>query len=207
MRPSAEWPAELRGITESVVTTLGPNGLWNVAALGIRAPEGAGADADGDAPATATTWGNTRTRRNFHRRGEGVVQFVTDSRTFVDAAVTVREESEPVLDDADAWVRVEVERVDAEERDGTRIERWELRPVESEVVRTDVRTINRGFYAVVDASVAASRLDVPAYDTDALLARLEYFEETVEKCGGDAEREAFERLSAETGWRERRSGR
>ncbi|WP_254425901.1 DUF447 domain-containing protein [Haloprofundus sp. MHR1] len=181
-----------------MVTTLGPNDLWNVAALGVRAP------AASDTPATATTWGNTRTRRNFHRQGEGVVQFVTDPRTFVAAAVTIREETEPVLDSADAWVRVETDCVDSEERGETTVERWELRPVEAEVVETGVRTINRGFYAVVDATVAASRLDVSAYDTDALLDRLTYFEETVEKCGGDAEREAFERLSAETGWRKRR---
>ncbi|WP_224268609.1 DUF447 domain-containing protein [Haloprofundus salinisoli] len=195
------WPVELRGVTESVVTTLGPNDLWNVAALGVRAPE------ESNAPATATTWGNTRTRRNFHRQAEGVVQFVTDPRTFVDAAVTVREESGPVLDSVDAWVRVEVRCVESQERRETTIERWELRPLESNVVETGVRTINRGFYAVVDATVAASRLDVPAYDTDVLIERLEYFEETVENCGGDAEREAFERLSAETGWRERRDGR
>ncbi|KTG08531.1 hypothetical protein AUR64_17800 [Haloprofundus marisrubri] len=195
-----EWPVELRGVSETVVTTLGPNDLWNVAALGVHAP------ADSDSPATATTWGNTRTRRNFHRQSEGVVQFVTDPRTFVDAAVTIREEKEPVLDSADAWVRVGATCLDSEPRNGTTVEHWELHPVEAEVIETGVRTINRGFYAVVDATVAASRLDVPAYDTETLLARLDYFAETVEKCGGAAEREAFERLSAETGWRERRDG-
>ncbi|WP_224335088.1 DUF447 domain-containing protein [Haloprofundus halobius] len=201
------WPVELRGVTESVVTTLGPNDLWNVAALGVHAPETVGGGSDEDTPATATTWGNTRTRRNFHQRGEGVVQFVTDPRTFVDAAVTIREEPNPVVDCADAWVRVAVECIDSDERAGTTVERWELFPIEAEVVETGVRTINRGFYAVVDATVAASRLDVPTYDTEPLLTRLEYFEETVEKCGGEAEQEAFERLSEETGWRERRNER
>ncbi|MDS0294590.1 DUF447 domain-containing protein [Halogeometricum luteum] len=191
------WPVALRGVTESVVTTLGPNDRWNVAALGLRAPE-----EPGDV-VTATTWGNTRTRRNFHRRGGGVVQFVSDPREFVSAAMTVREEDDPVLDAAHAWVEVEARRVDGGERGGTRWEQWELRPAESRVVSETVPLINRGFAAVIDATVAASRLDVPAYDTDELLSRLEYFADTVERCGGPAEKEAFETIDAVSGWRDR----
>ncbi|WP_101294823.1 DUF447 domain-containing protein [Halegenticoccus soli] len=190
-----EWPVDLRGVTESIAATLGPNGLWNAAALGLRAP-----DSEGE-PVTATTWGDTRTRRNFRRRGGGVVQFTSDPREFVDAALTIREEDDPVLPGADAWVEVRAERVDSGESDGTRWERWALAPVDSAVLRERVPTINRGFCAVVDATVAASRLDVAAYDTAALLDRLTYFEETVRTCGGPAEVEAFERLSEVTDWR------
>ena len=187
-----DWPVDLRGVTESVVTTLGPNDLWNVAALGLHA---------GD-PVTATTWGNTRTRRNFHRRGGGVVQFTSDPRDFVDAALSIREEASPVLDSADAWVEVEVNCVDSGEDGGTRWEEWTLAPVDSEIRRETVPTVDRGFYAVVDATVAASRIDVPAFDTAELRDRLRYFEEVVEKCGGEREREAFERLSRHSGWRD-----
>jgi hypothetical protein len=100
----AGWPdaVELGGVTESVVTTLGPNGLWNVAALGLQAGE----------PVTARTWGRTRTWRNFTERGAGVVQFTRDPRDFVDAACSIREEETPVIGSADAWVRVEVERLE-----------------------------------------------------------------------------------------------
>ncbi|AUV83968.1 DUF447 domain-containing protein [Salinigranum rubrum] len=197
------WPVALDGVTESVVTTLGPNGLWNVAALGLHAPD-AGVDAGARTPVEAVTWGNTRTRRNFHRQGGGVVQFVADAHDFVDAALTIREEEEPVLDSADAWVRVRAERTDEGREDDTRWERWRLTPGESGVERERPFTVNRGFYAVVDATVAASRLDVSDYDTDVLLDRLAYFERVVERCGGTREREAFARLSAETGWHERR---
>ncbi|SDQ19083.1 DUF447 domain-containing protein [Halopelagius longus] len=204
------WPVELRGVTESVVTTLGPNDLWNAAALGLHAPDesedgdGGNEGDDGDCGVvTATTWGNTRTRRNFHREGGGVVQFVSDPRTFVDAAMTITESESPVSDDAHAWVEVEAERIDAGESGGTRWEQWELRPVESAVVAETVPTINRGFAAVVEATVAASRLDVPAYDTGELLARLRYFADVVETCGGAAEREAFATVEEVSGWRER----
>ncbi|WP_435143481.1 DUF447 domain-containing protein [Halobaculum sp. P14] len=199
-----DWPVSLRGVTESVVATRGPNGRWNLAALGLHAPEHDGRDAD--APVRARTWGRTRTRRNFAERGGGVVQFVADPRDFVDAAVTVREEPEPVVDSADAWVRVDAERVDAGERGGTEWVDWHLRPGEASVERTAVRTVNRGFGAVVEATVAASRLSVPAYDTEALLDRLVYFADVVERCGGAPEREAFATLTAETGWRDRLDG-
>ncbi|UVE50429.1 DUF447 family protein [Haloferax larsenii] len=195
---TVEWPVELRGVTESVVATLGPNDLWNFAALGLHAPN---EDQD-DGVVTATTWGNTRTRRNFHRQGGGVVQFVSDPRDFVDAAMTIWEGETPVLDSADAWAEVEVEMVDSGDDGGTHWETWELRPTEAAVEATRPFTINRAFGAVVDATVAASRLDVPAFDADELLSRLAYFEETVEACGGQAEREAFERIDEHTGWRE-----
>jgi len=196
------WPVPLRGVTESVVTTLGPNDRWNVAALGLHAP---GTDADGepDGPVTARTYGRTRTWRNFSERGGGVVQFTVDPRTFVDAALTVREVDEPVLPSADAWVEVRAEKVATETEGDTAIRTWELEPVESEVVAERVPTVNRGFGAVVDATVAASRLDVPAFDAEELLDRLRYFADVVERCGGPAEREAFARIDEATGWRER----
>ncbi|MFB6081043.1 MAG: DUF447 domain-containing protein [Haloferacaceae archaeon] len=202
------WPVDLRGITESVVTTPGPDGRWNLAALGLHAPvRGAdGGDATGraaDGPAadavTAVTWGDTRTRRNFAREGRGVVQFTSDPRTFVDAALSVVERDDPVLDDADAWVRVGVERVAAGEERGTRWRRWRLDATDGEVRRERVPTINRGFAAVIDATVAASRLDVAAYETDALLDRLDRLADVVETCGGPREREAFARVDAHTG--------
>jgi hypothetical protein len=183
----AEWPVDLSGVTESVVTTLGPNDRWNVAALGVFAPDDGG-------PATATTWGRTRTWRNFRERGEGYVQFTRDPVDFVDAACSVREEETPVLDSADAWARVEV----AAREEGTQGEtpwvEWKLRPVEATVERRVVPTTNRGYYAVVEATVAVSRLEVPEYDRDELLARIDYFESVVDRCGGARERAAFERL-------------
>lgn len=203
------WPAalDLRGVTESVVTTLGPNDRWNLAALGLHAPEDGAPGSDGpagggavdggptdDGRVTARTWGPTRTWRNFTERGEGYVQFTRDPRTFVDAALAVREFDDPLLDEADAWVRVEVVPLGEGESGGTTWVDWGLSPVESAVLREVVPTTNRGYGAVVEATVAASRLDVDAYDRAALLDRLRYFESVVETAGGPAEREAFERV-------------
>jgi hypothetical protein len=184
------WPVALRGVTESVVATLGPNGRWNLAALGLRAGE----------PVTSRTWGNTRTRRNFHRRGEGYVQFTRDPVDFVEAALSIYERDDPLLPSADAWVRVEVERVDGGEEGGTRWEEWTHAPIESGIERRVVPTTNRGYYAVIEATVAASRLDVDAYETAELKRRLVHLESVVERCGGEREREAMARFRELSDW-------
>ena len=185
----AGWPAELRGVTESIVTTLGPNGRWNVAALGLF---------DGD-PVTARTWGRTRTWRNLSERGGGYVQFSADPVDFVDAACSIREEDDPLLESADAWAEIEAEAIDRGSEGDTQWVEWELTPIESVVERESVPTTNRGYYAVIEATVAASRLDVPGYDSDALRERIAYFEGVVERCGGPRERAAFERFLDHTG--------
>lgn len=199
---SAGWPVALRGVTESVVTTQGPNGRWNVAALGLHvgeSDEGDGDPADGDGSTghtggvTARTYGRTRTWRNFRERGEGYVQFTRDPVDFTEAALDVRERSDPLLASADAWARVAVSERDATEEGGTRIVTWDVEPVESAVERETVPTTNRGFAAVIEVTVAASRLDVPAYDETELRERLAYFADVVETCGGPREHEALAR--------------
>ena len=100
------WPARLRGVTESIVTTLGPNDRWNCAALGLLANGGHengetgnddGTTAESDSLVTARTWGRTRTWRNFREEGKGYVQFVRDPVVFTEAALSIREERSPVL--------------------------------------------------------------------------------------------------------------
>jgi hypothetical protein len=184
------WPVDLRGVTESIVTTLGPNDRWNVAALGLHA---------GD-PVTATTWGRTRTWRNFRERGRGYVQFTPNPVDFAEAAMTIREEDEPILDSADAWVEVTVERRDAGEEGDTQWVEWALEPVDSAVENRGVRTTNRGYYAAIEATVAASRLGVEAYDQAVLRERLDYFETVVERCGGERERVAFDVVREQAEW-------
>ena len=194
------WPVDLRGITESVVTTLGPNGRWNVAALGLHAPTtDEASEARGSESVTARTWGRTRTWRNFRERGEGYVQFTRDPELFVAAALTVQEADEPVLDEADAWVRVEVDRRGSDTSGDTEWVEWSLSPVESTVLRRVVPTFNRGYAAVIEATVHASRLDVDEYDSDELRERIDYCRSVVERCGGEAERRAFESLERVVG--------
>ncbi|ELZ16871.1 hypothetical protein C477_14708 [Haloterrigena salina JCM 13891] len=196
------WPVSLSGVTETVVATRGPNGLWNLAVLGLFAPERSDAsseDREGNSseppdPVTARTWGSTRTRGNFRRQGEGYVLFVDDPVLFADAALSIAEREDPIPDAASAWARVAVESLETGVDEGTEWERWALRPVEAAVESTAVPTIDRGFGAVVEATVAASRLDVAGYDDAELRRRLEYYASVVDRAGGPREREALERV-------------
>lgn len=184
------WPVALEGVTESVVTTPQKDETWNVAALGLHA---------GD-PVTARTWGRTRTRRNFERAGTGVVQFVDDPVVFTEAALSVWEVSGPVLGDAAAWVRVSVESLATGTEEGTDWADWTLDPVEVEVRDRTVPRIDRGFNAVVEATVAASRLGVAAYDDDELRERLGYCAAVVDRCGGERDRQALDRIREISDW-------
>ena len=190
------WPVAWDGVIESVVTTLGPNERWNVAALGLFAPADPGDASEADGRVTARTWGRTRTWRNFRERGEGYVQFTRDPLDFVEAACTVREEDDPVLPSADAWVRVDVEAVADGERDGTQWVEWALSPDEAVVERRVVATTARAHAAVVEATVAASRLGVPGYDDERLDERIRYCASVVDSCGGAREKAAWERFEA-----------
>ncbi|TSD14098.1 DUF447 domain-containing protein [Haloglomus irregulare] len=201
--PTADWPVALadRGVTETVVTTRGPNDRWNVAALGLHAPETDGA------PATARTWGRTRTWRNFTERDGGYVQCWTDPIDFVEAACTVREEDAPVLDSAAAWARVQVEQLDSGTDGGTEWVDWALHPVESVVRNREVPTHSRARAAVVEATVAASRLGVPGFDDERLRARIDHYADVVDSCAGSRERAAWRRFDELVDRRPDRDGR
>lgn len=206
----ADWPVTLEGATETVVTTLGPNGRWNAAALGLFAESAEDSLKDNRADdleyvdlervVFARTWGKTRTRRNFHERGTGYVQFTRDPVDFVDAALSIFELEGRILESADAWVQVSVEQTDSGTENGTRWEEWRLQPLESAVETETVPTINRGFGAVIEATVAASRLDVDGYDESALRGRLDHYASVVERAGGPREREALARVGEHSEW-------
>lgn len=185
-----EWPVAFDGIAETVTLTPDPEGTWNVAALGVHA----------GSPATARTWGETNTRRNFERSGTGVVTFVHDPVVFVEAALTESHREDPILDEADAWVRVDVTETDRGVEGGTTWVDWSLVPVEAAVVERSVPVTNRGYAAVVEMTVAVSRLGVPAYDDEVLRERLRYLEGVVATCGGEREHRALERIRSLATW-------
>lgn len=196
---TGEWPVALSGVTESLVATRGPEDAWNLAALGLRTGDRAAGGAEGRV--TARTWGRTRTRINFERRGSGVVQFPRDPVAFVDAALGIVEREEPVLDCADAWVEVAVERLGSGEADDTEWVDWALDPRNVAVEREGVRTIRRGFNAVIEATVWASRLGVEGYDDAEMRERLAFLESVVDTAGDDRERRAFGRIADHVDWR------
>jgi hypothetical protein len=92
------------------------------------------------------------------------------------------------------------ERIDAGEDGGTQWVEWALQPVETGIERETVPTLDRATGAVVEATVAASRLDVPGFDRADLERRLDYFADVVERCGGERERAAMELVRENSSW-------
>jgi hypothetical protein len=191
---SASWPGGITGITETVITTRGPNGRWNAAALGLHRH---------DAGVTAQTYGRTRTWRNLRADGRGVINLITDPLQFVRAALSVYEPPAPVLPKTAAVVEVTATAGREWMEEATQMTRWELEPVWVSVRRWRLPTYRRGRIAVIDATVAASRLDVPGEDAAALCDELQRCAEIVERTGSRADRAAFAEIDALSGWRDR----
>ncbi|HET7323025.1 MAG TPA: DUF447 domain-containing protein, partial [Halococcus sp.] len=119
---------------------------------------------------------------------------------FTESALSILERSSPIHPAVEAWARVAVEQTGEGESGETHWEDWKLRPTEASIESEIVPTTNRGYGAVIEATVVASRLSVDAYDTDELRECLHYFESVVETCGGEREREAMARIGELTAW-------
>lgn len=186
------WPFASDGIVETVTTTPQPDGTWNVAALGLTDVS--------EGTAQARTWGRTRTRKNFEREGRGYVHVHTDPVVFARAALERWTREEPVLPEAAAWAKVETSDTEQGTTNGTNWRDWTLRPLATDILRRQVPCPSRGFPAVIEMTVAASRLGHPAYHDDQLLDRLDAYSATAIRCGGPREREAVDRIESLTAW-------
>lgn len=178
------WPVSIDAVTETIVATKGPNDRWNLAALGLFPGE----------PVTAITWGRTRTRRNFERVGSGIIQFSTDPVDFVDAALSIVERDDPILPTSHAAVEVDVDPQDEGVETGTTWKRWSVRAGDHVVSDRQVPTLRRGRIAVVEATIAVSRLGRDGFDDETLDRRLELVKDVVERTGSERDRIAIERV-------------
>ena len=172
-------------ITETVATTRDGDGEPNAAPMGVRC-EGGGT--------YANLWEGSTTLENVRATNEVVVNFTRDPVVYVESALG--DGSGFVVDghlrDADGWVRCDAERADGEGGDETRDEvtRWRLIERERRIENRVVPTHSRGFGSVIEATVHATRLDIKPELRDLY----EHHVEVAERCGGEREREAAERL-------------
>lgn len=169
-------------ITETVATTRGDDGTPNAAPMGVRCEEGR---------TYAHLWEGSTTLENVRATNEVVVNFTRDPVVYVESALGDGGGfvTDGRLRDADGWVRCEAERVEGWEGNGG-VTRWRLierkRHVESRVLPTH----SRGFASVIEATVHATRLEFKP----GLRDLYEHHVDVAEKCGGEREREAAERL-------------
>lgn len=180
--------AEQAPLIETVVTTTGPGGVVNCAAMGVRW---------GDDELVFWPFDATRTMRNLRVHGEAVVHLTDDVLLFVQAALghprpAMRPASAidgSVIEEANSWREVVV---------------TEIVPGSGELPRSMVRArvvasgtgerqplgLCRARHAAVEASILASRLKW--LGVEQVRTELDRLQELVDKTAGPRERAAMD---------------
>jgi hypothetical protein len=175
-------------LIESVVTTIGSDGVVNCAAMGVRLAEDAVVFWPFDA---------TRTLKNLHFRGEAVVHVTDDVLLFVQSALgRPRPAMRPasvvagsVIEEASAWREVVVTEITPTE-DGMARSCVRARVVASGTGARQPQGLCRATHAAVEASIFASRLNW--LGGERVWAELARLQELVDKTAGPTERAAME---------------
>ncbi|MHC1624337.1 MAG: DUF447 family spectrin-like domain-containing protein, partial [Candidatus Methanospirareceae archaeon] len=105
----------------------------------------------------------------------------------------------PVLKKANAWIVFTT--VLTEE--SSEYFRFQLQSREVKINKKEVKAINRGRNAVIEATVLATRLDLAKdkQEKEMMRKQMKLYEEIVKKCGGRREKEAIEILKEKCSFR------
>ncbi len=170
------------GINEIIAVTINEDGTLNAAPIGIIVKS-----AD-DVKARARIF-PSHTRKNIERGSDLFANIVNDPVIFaISAFEDLNEEYfsslyPPVLSSALAWCKFKPQVV------GNIIE---LTLVNGEVLGSSLRTVNRGFSAVIEALVHATRYIIcEGEKKEELRRKIEYYYKLCQRCGSKREKEAF----------------
>ncbi len=139
----------------------------------------------------------SHTRENLKKKEILYVNVIRDAVVFAISAFDDLDESwfeslsPPVIRGALAWCKFKAKLTDG----------WvDLKLLQGEVIRSEIRAVNRGFNAIIEALVYATRLK----QDPKLMEKIKCYAEIVEKCGGKREKEAlmimWRYLNAESGY-------
>jgi uncharacterized protein len=175
-------------LIETVVTTTGPDGVVNCAAMGVRW---------GEAELVFWPFDATRTLRNLRVHGEAVVHLTDDVLLFVQAALghphpAMRPASAidgSVIVEANAFREVVVTEI-TPTADDTPRSRVRARVVASGAGSREPLGLCRARHAAVEASILASRLKW--LGAEHVQAELDRLQELVDKTAGPRERAAMD---------------
>jgi uncharacterized protein len=175
-------------LIETVVTTTGPDGVVNCAAMGVRW---------GEEELVFWPFDATRTLRNLRAHGEAVVHLTDDVLLFVQAALgRPRPAMRPasavagsVIESANAWREVVVSQISPSGDELPR-SRVRARVVASGTGTREPLGLCRARHAAVEASILASRLKW--LDAEYVWTELARLQELVDKTAGPQERAAMD---------------
>lgn len=176
------------GISEVIVTTVSRNGQPNGAPIGIIRRSG---------KLSARIFNESRTCINVRDTGLLAANVVDDPVLFVQSALGELDSGMfrfieakggmdfPVLASSSAWVLFE-----AEYKQGSQAITAQLHPIAGDIKHPAIRSVNRGFNAVIEATIHATRYIV--FKDEVHLNRIESHKNIINKCGGSREKEAYQ---------------
>jgi hypothetical protein len=175
-------------LIETVVTTIGSDGVINCAAMGVRF---------GQQELAFWPFDATRTLKNLRFRGEAVVHVTDDVLLFVESALGhPRPAMRPasvvagsVIEDTNSWREVIVSEITPTD-DGLARSRVRARVVATGIGTRQPQGLCRASHAAVEASIFASRLKW--LGSDRVWDEITRLQELVDKTAGPRERAAME---------------
>ncbi len=181
--------AEAGPLIETVVTTIGRDGVVNCAAMGVRW---------GEEELVFWPFDATRTLRNLRAHGEAVVHLTDDVLLFVESALGhPRPATRPataidgaVIEDVQSWREVVVVEITPPVSGETPRSRVRARVVASGAGTRQPLGLCRARHAAVEASILASRLRW--LGAERVSAEVERLQVLVDKTAGARERAAME---------------
>lgn len=173
------------GISEIILTTISPDGVPNAAPIGLHRKGGR---------LFARIY-NSKTLDNILSKPIAAANIVNDPVLFVQSALSDIESERlqfvdgfPLLKDALGWIVF-----GCTCKKGEKISVVELSPVRGKIIERKLQPINRGFNAVIEAAIHATRYVV--LKERKYLDCIEYYNSIVKKCGGERDKEAMQLLN------------
>jgi len=173
----------VEGINEIIAITRNADESWNTAPMGVIVE-------DSSSTSAKVRLYRSHTRENVKREGVMYANIVWDAEIFAIASFDDLGESffeslnPPVLRNSAGWCKFRAVLKGAYA---------DLELLDGEVLRGEIRTVNRGFNAVIEALVHATRFVILKGENKRkeLLEKILYYKEIAEKCGGEKEKKAF----------------
>ncbi len=184
------------GISEVIVTTRSASGEPNAAPIGIITNED-------ENKYFVKLYKNSKTLSNVMETNKLAVNVTDDAVLFVKAAVGNLNEAHfslfaglPVLNEANSWIIFESALI----KKNSESFLFQLTPIALKINRKEVKAINRGLNAVIEAAILATRyvITVDKREKEEIERMMEHYTNIVKKCGGRREKEAFGILHEKT---------
>ena len=172
------------GISEVIFTTISPDGVPNAAPIGLHLKGGT---------LFARIY-NSKTLENIMSKRMAVANITEDPLLFVQSALSDIEfekfefvDGFPVLLQANAWILFKCRC-----KNGEKTSVVELSPVKGKINTLKIKPVNRGFNAVIEATVHATRFVL--HKEKKLIEQIHYNNTIVKKCGSSKDKEAMRLL-------------